>query len=366
MDRSRRHGHGRPGGLPSPRTLRPERRPGRVPQPSHRSLRSRSRSFVAERWLDSGLDPAKDRGRPQRDRSHRVPARRARRARGREAGARHPRRGLRRRLCRSHRPREGSRRALAAPGRLLGIPPEQARLLVVGSAVVDHAPGAYRAELDQLAGPGVRFVPMLQEVATPLHAADVVVMPSVVDETFGRTAVEALATGRPVLASRVGGVPEILDGPWARFLVEPGDAGRPRRGAALGHALAGRGTRAGRGLHGVRARAIHPRLDGGPPRGDVPPRSAEARARGRAGPHRPCRSARAATAPAASPVTVATATTPTRAAAPPAARAAPARSPPRVRPTTLAARARGSHATRDVPTRRDSAGPTDVAGRSCA
>ncbi len=62
------------------------------------------------------------------------------------------------------------------------------------------------------------------DVVVTLHAADVVVVPSTWDEPFGRTVIEGLSTGRPVLASRVGGIPEILDGPFARFLFERGDA----------------------------------------------------------------------------------------------------------------------------------------------
>jgi glycosyltransferase involved in cell wall biosynthesis len=52
----------------------------------------------------------------------------------------------------------------------------------------------------------------------------VVVVPSLWAEPFGRVIVEAFATGRPVLASRIGGIPEILTGEFERFLVEPGDA----------------------------------------------------------------------------------------------------------------------------------------------
>ena len=47
-----------------------------------------------------------------------------------------------------------------------------------------------------------------------------VVVPSVWQEPFGRTVIEALSTGRPVLASRVGGIPEILTGPLDRFLFD--------------------------------------------------------------------------------------------------------------------------------------------------
>ena len=54
------------------------------------------------------------------------------------------------------------------------------------------------------------------------RAATVVVLPSR-SEGFGRTLVEAALTGRPVVASRVGGIPEVvLDGETG-FLVSPDD-----------------------------------------------------------------------------------------------------------------------------------------------
>ena len=65
---------------------------------------------------------------------------------------------------------------------------------------------------------------MATDVVTPLHAADVVVVPSVYDDPFPRTVLEAMATGRPVVASSTGGIPEELTGEFARFLVPPSDA----------------------------------------------------------------------------------------------------------------------------------------------
>ncbi len=106
----------------------------------------------------------------------------------------------------------------------LGLDPRAGRLLVVGSSMVDHDGGAYRAELEALATDSVRFVAATGDVVTPLHAADIAVVPSTWDEPFGRTVIEALATGRPVLASRVGGIPEILHGSLSRFLFDRGDA----------------------------------------------------------------------------------------------------------------------------------------------
>lgn len=63
------------------------------------------------------------------------------------------------------------------------------------------------------------------DVVTPLHAADVVAVPSVDLEPFGRTVIEALSTGRPVVASAVGGIPEILTGDLSSLLVPSEDSG---------------------------------------------------------------------------------------------------------------------------------------------
>ncbi len=100
---------------------------------------------------------------------------------------------------------------------------EDARLLVVGSSVVDRDGGAHLSRLRRLADDDVVFLPARRDVVTPLHAADVAVVPSVWDEPFGRSVIEGLATGRPVIATRVGGIPEILVGPLERLLVERGD-----------------------------------------------------------------------------------------------------------------------------------------------
>lgn len=58
-----------------------------------------------------------------------------------------------------------------------------------------------------------------------IEAADVVVVPSRTDEPFGNTAVEAVLSARPVVASRSGGLAEAVGGFDSARTVEPGDPG---------------------------------------------------------------------------------------------------------------------------------------------
>lgn len=81
--------------------------------------------------------------------------------------------------------------------------------------------GPLRAALE--GRPGVRLLGRVEHGAIPalLAAADVVCQPSLV-EPFGQVTLEALAAGRPVVATRVGGPPEFVpDG--AGILVDPTD-----------------------------------------------------------------------------------------------------------------------------------------------
>ena len=62
-------------------------------------------------------------------------------------------------------------------------------------------------------GPLIRRVGTCRDMPAAYAAADVVIVPAIEPQTFGRVAAEALAMGRPVVASAVGALPEIVLAP---------------------------------------------------------------------------------------------------------------------------------------------------------
>jgi glycosyltransferase involved in cell wall biosynthesis len=70
----------------------------------------------------------------------------------------------------------------------------------------------------------VVFTGARQDVPDVMNAMDVVVHTSVRGEPFGRVIIEAMSVGRPVVATRAGGVPEFVHDGVDGVLVAPGDA----------------------------------------------------------------------------------------------------------------------------------------------
>ena len=99
--------------------------------------------------------------------------------------------------------------------------------VVVGDALFGEQ--AYAAELKQMVrerglGDRVRFLGHRSDVPRLMKAVDVMVHPSIDPEPFGRTLVEAMLAGVPVIATNAGAAPDILEGGRAGTLVPPNDA----------------------------------------------------------------------------------------------------------------------------------------------
>ncbi|MDQ4149336.1 MAG: glycosyltransferase family 4 protein [Actinomycetota bacterium] len=122
--------------------------------------------------------------------------------------------------------------------RLIEALPEGAALRVAGSTGHDREPpeSEYPGLLRRLArGHDVSFLGPVpdEELPSLYRQAQVLAIPSVhrtcygkwveVSELLGLVALEAMASGTPVIASRVGGLPEVIAHGETGFLVEPGD-----------------------------------------------------------------------------------------------------------------------------------------------
>jgi glycosyltransferase involved in cell wall biosynthesis len=99
-----------------------------------------------------------------------------------------------------------------------------ARLLIAGKPLSMEQ--EYQKSLEQLSTDlnieqYVRFLGHINNTASVYQVSDVSVLPSLWSEPFGRTVIESMACGTPVVASRTGGIPEILTGEFQTGLFKP-------------------------------------------------------------------------------------------------------------------------------------------------
>lgn len=97
----------------------------------------------------------------------------------------------------------------------------QSQLLIAGKPLQDEA--CYQTELEQLCielglDDRVRFLGHIDQAIEVFHLSDVSVVPSQWAEPFGRTIIESMMAGTPVVASQVGGISEVLAGEFSSGL----------------------------------------------------------------------------------------------------------------------------------------------------
>lgn len=127
-------------------------------------------------------------------------------------------------FCGRLEPDKGIHKLLEALG---AVENPRIKLLIVGSPFFGRTQqSSFLRKLEQQARGlegRVQFTGYIPNEALPTyyHLADVVCVPTLVEEAAGLVAVEAMACGRPVLATRSGGMPEYLAGSQA-VLVDRG------------------------------------------------------------------------------------------------------------------------------------------------
>jgi glycosyltransferase involved in cell wall biosynthesis len=98
------------------------------------------------------------------------------------------------------------------------------RLAVIGG-VFNKNQERYLKQLKDLArelniSDRVIFTGFKKDIKPYVSDLDILIVPSIWDEPFGRTALEGMALGIPVIASRVGGLPEVVEDGVCGFLYE--------------------------------------------------------------------------------------------------------------------------------------------------
>ncbi len=124
-------------------------------------------------------------------------------------------------VCRLVEPKKGLRillQAMAVLAKRYGQPPCQ--LLLVGDGPSRHELELLREQLGLSSW--VVFAGSRRDIPRVLHAVDAFVLPSLY-EGFGIAILEAMAAGKPVIATAVGGIPEFVLSGETGLLVEPGN-----------------------------------------------------------------------------------------------------------------------------------------------
>jgi glycosyltransferase involved in cell wall biosynthesis len=128
--------------------------------------------------------------------------------------------------------RKGLLELLKAFERIHGAVP-QMHLAIAGKVVFVHEEKYFQSLLRAVGAPDiserVHFLGEIRDVSPLMQAADLLVLNSR-EEPFGLVLIEAMSSGTPVLATRVGGIPEIVKDSENGWLIEKSDtAGLSRK-----------------------------------------------------------------------------------------------------------------------------------------
>ncbi len=124
-------------------------------------------------------------------------------------------------------PAKGQDVLIRAAARIRAVFPSF-NVLLIGQ-VFHRNDESYETKLKALASElGIKdniiFTGFRADVFALIQALDVFVHPAVFRDPLPRTLLEAAACGRPIVATRTGGIPEIIDDGISGILIEPGDA----------------------------------------------------------------------------------------------------------------------------------------------
>lgn len=124
-------------------------------------------------------------------------------------------------------PEKGLDFFLQAAKKVVNIFPDS-KFIIVGGAFFE-TDRVYQSELKKLASNiglsnHVIFTGFRNDVARVMAGMDIVVLPSVIDDAFPRTPLEAMALAKPVVATKVGGIPEAVVDKVTGLLIPPRDS----------------------------------------------------------------------------------------------------------------------------------------------
>lgn len=119
-------------------------------------------------------------------------------------------------------PRKGYSILLQAASQVLQVGPN-VKFVIVGSGEEKYSQSLYDLSKDLGITENIIFTGYREDISQIMKILDIVVLPSTHPEGFSRLLLEAMASSKPVVASRIGGNPEAVEDGRTGLIVPPGD-----------------------------------------------------------------------------------------------------------------------------------------------